>query len=157
MRFTTTLRSAARLATVALAFVAAACNDSTGPDEDHADEVASIRLVVAQGATTSTFTVAANGAVTPSPLRIPVGTSTITATPLDDAGTAIPSAELADFRLEFPSATGLAFARTGAYAGTLTVTAAAGTVVPVQLCLFHIEEDHCDLGPWPNFSVTLGG
>jgi hypothetical protein len=150
-------RRATRLLAAAAALaVAGACNDSTGPDEDHADEVESIRLVVTQGTTSNTFTIAANGTVTPSPLRVPVGTSTLVATMLDAGGAVIADAELADFRLDVPSATGLAFARTGPFAGTLTVTATAGTTVPVALCLFHLEENHCDVGPWPSFSIVVG-
>ena len=145
-------RLAAALALVAVA----ACNDSSGPDEDPADEVASIRLTIVQGAATSNFTVASSGAVTPAPLRIPVGTSTVTATFLRADGSTVSAGDLADFQLRLKPAAGLTFARTAPFVGTLTTTAAAGSTVAVELCLFHIEENHCDFGPWQGFSATIG-
>lgn len=149
-------RAARALAAAAALALVAACNDSTGPEEDHADEVSAIRLSIAPsaGGTALTYTITPAG-VTPSPLVVPTGTSTVTATFLADDGDVVPAAELADFRFDFSSQTGLTFTRTGAFAGTLAATAAAGTVVPATMCLFHLEEDHCDFGPFTQ-QVTIG-
>ena len=68
MPFTILSRPAFRLAATLALVAVAACNDSSGPDEDPADEVASIRLTIVQGTATTTFTVASSGAVTPAPL-----------------------------------------------------------------------------------------
>ena len=150
-------RAARALAAAAALATVAACNDSTGPDEEeHADEVAAIRLSIAPaaGGTALTYTITPAG-VSPSPLRVPTGESTVTATFLADDGDVVPAAELADFRFDFSSQTGLSFTRTGPFTGTLAASASAGTVLPATMCLFHLDEGHCDFGPFTQ-QVTIG-
>lgn len=154
---TLTPRRAARaLAAAAALTFAAACNDSTGPDEDHADDVAALRLTVTPSSgTAATYTLADNGTLTPSPMRLPVGAATVRVDFLDDAGAVITS-ELptTEYEIRFASLpAGVSFARTGAFAGTFTATTAGtGTM---QALLWHLEEDHEDLGPLP-IAVQIG-
>lgn len=152
-------RAARALAAAAALTFAAACNDATGPDEDdhgHADEVASLRLTVTpSGGTVATYTVT-NLGVAPSPLRLPVGSATVTVDFLDDAGAVI-SDEIHDdeYEIQFLSLpTGVTFTRSGAFAGTFTATTAGTGTMQTQL--FHLDEGHEDVGPWP-IAVQIGG
>ena len=159
MLSTLVTRRAARLLTAAVSLTAvAACNDRAEPDDDPGEEVESMWLVVTQGTTNTTYTIATSGTVTPSPLRVPAGQSTVTATFLRADGSVVSASDLADFRLELSPRSGstLTFTRTGPFVGTLNVTASNGTVIPVTLCLFHAGENHCDFGDWQTFSVTVG-
>lgn len=137
---------------IAATFAVGACDsDSTGPDDhDHAEEVASIRLTVGS----QTITIAENGAVTGGPVILTAGGATaISAEFLADDGDEVDVHD-DDFRLDIePSNTGVvAFARTGAFAGTLSGVAAGQTQVAVSL--FHLEENHPDFGPF-DVSVSV--
>ena len=148
-------RRTVRYLTAAAALAAvAACNDTTEPEE-HDDEVAAIRLTIQQGGTTfGPYTIRPGPTVTPSPFRVPVGTSTVTATFLDaDDDVVTPDAGEHTVDLQSVSPAGaLTFTRTGAFAGTL-VAPAAGTAT-LTVCLTH--GGHCDVSV-PNVAVTIGG
>ena len=149
-------RAARALAAAALA-LAAACNDSTAPEEDHADDITALRIAVTpSGGAATTYTLTDAGVLSPSPMVLPVGTAAVTVNFLDADGAVITSEiSTEEFEIRFESLpTGVTFARTGAFSGTLTATAAgAGTM---QALLWHLEEDHEDLGPLP-IPVQIGG
>lgn len=155
-------RRAPRLLLAALAVAAlGACNDPVSADDDgddhgHADEVASMRLAVTPaGGATTIYALSTNGVLTPSPLRLPVGAATVAVDFLDEGGAVITD-ELHDDEYEFRFTAlpaGVTFARSGAYAGTFSATTAGtGTMRPL---LWHLEEGHEDLGPWP-IAVQIG-
>jgi hypothetical protein len=118
------------------AFVA--CDDSTEPD-DHAEDVASVRLTIGN----QTITMGPSGNVTGGNVTLVRNTSTpVTAVFLAADGDVITLSN--EFRLDLTPSTGITFARTGPFAGTLTsATAGSGTV---QVCVFHIPAGHCDYG-----------
>ena len=138
-----------------------ACNDPVGAglDEEHGhvEEVESLRLTVTPaGGAAVVYALTTNGVLTPSPLRLPVGAATVTVDFLDGAG-AVVTSEVHDdeYEIQFlapPS--GVTFARSGAYAGTFSASGAASGTMRVQL--WHLDEDHEELGPWP-IAVQVGG
>jgi hypothetical protein len=138
----------------ALALSLGACkDDATGIEEDE-PEVESMRLTIAG----QTVTIAANGAVTGAPVTLPVGTHAISAQFLDTAGQPVDGVDAVEFQLNvtIPSGSPVTFTRstTNAFAGTLTVSAAAATVA-LRFALFHVEEQHEDFGPFPvSFTFT---
>jgi hypothetical protein len=144
-RWTRALALAPLLAAVS---VLAACDDSpTDEDHDHAEEVASIRIAI--GA--SVVVMNTSGTVTsgPNPVIIGTGTHTVGVSFLDDAGATINSELEGEFEARLtPANTALVtFARTGAFAGTLTRVAPGSTTLSVVL--FHTAENHEELGPFP--------
>ena len=143
-----TRRAARMLVGLATLSVAVACNDSTGPDDDHAEEVAEIRLVVTPPAgTATTYAIAANGAMTPTPIALRVGTSTVTAQVFDEDGVNITSELGDDFQVRLYNLTGnLTFARTNAFSGTITAPAGSVGAQEMDVDLFHLEEEHADFG-----------
>ncbi len=128
-------------AVLLLSLVAAACKESTEPDDE--PEVASMRLTVGS----STVTVAENGQVTGGPLRITTANQTITADFLKADGSVESRVTDAEFRFDITGGTGVTFTRTGAFAGTIRGAAAGTTTVTVSL--FHLIENHEDFGPFP--------
>lgn len=137
-------------AAVLLPATLVACDDSPTEHDDHAEEVAAIRLT----AGTQTVTITQAGAVTGGPITLGAGGSTaITATFLADDGDVV---DLHDdeFRLDVVSGTPsvVTFQRTGPFAGTLSGQAAGQGVVAVSI--FHLEEGHADFGPF-NVPVTV--
>jgi hypothetical protein len=120
---------------------ATACKESTDPGENE-PEVASIRLTV--GA--STVTIAENGAVTGGPLRITTADQPLTASFLKADGSVESLVTSSEFRLDVTGGTGVTFARTGPFAGTIRGSAATTSTVTVSL--FHLIENHADFGPF---------
>lgn len=141
---------------VALA-TAVGCNDSTGPDDDHAEEVAEIRLTVTPAAgTATTYTIRTTG-MTPTPMQLRVGTVAVTAQVFDEDGENV-TAELGnEYEVRLTPATGssIGYSFTNAFSGTLTTTAQAVGNRTVQVELFHTGENHADFGPITvNVAVT---
>jgi hypothetical protein len=135
---------------VALTF-AAACDDDdpTGDDgDDHAEEVASIRLTVGD----QTYTIDESG-VEPSPITVPVASVPVEADFLDDEGQPVDGLTDDEFELglEVGDPSLLTYVPTDAFEGTLTGTQAGETTISVSL----IHEDHPDFGPFP-VPVTVG-
>lgn len=146
-----TRRSTRMLVGLMALSAAVACNDTTAPEEEHAEEVEAIRLRIVQGETASTVTYRFGDAAPVLPL--PVGTSTITATFLDADDAEITDLEPEEHELELEEiepATAFTFARTSSFAGTITAPA-AGTA-RVNVCLTHAG--HCDL-EFPNVQVVI--
>lgn len=150
----------ARRAPLGLALAATmllgACKDDHAGPHDHEVEVHAMRLEVAG----QVVTVSDNGTVTPStPIVLPLGASTITATFLDDDGRPTDDVNPVDFQLNVtvPSGAPVTFTRstTNPFAGTLQVTGSA-TNVDLRFSLFHLDEQHEDFGPFP-VRFTLGG
>lgn len=125
--------------------VTACDDDSTGPDE-HADEVAIIRLTIGS----QVFNITEGGAQ--GGLTIPVGSHPVTAVFLAADNDVLTLGS--DFRLDFntENASVVTFTRTGALSGTLNGVA-AGTAV-VRVGVFHLEEGHYDFGTHP-INVTV--
>ena len=125
---------AAALALVIPAFVA--CDDSEGPDDE--PEIATVRLTIG----TQTATMNPAGTVTGAVTLTRNTATPVTAVALAANGEVISLGN--DFRLDLATTGGITFARTGNFSGTLTgATAGTGTV---QVCVLHIEENHCDFG-----------
>lgn len=124
----------------------AACDDDGTEPNDHADDVAIIRLAVG----TQTFNIMQSGAQ--GGLTIPVGSTPVTATFLAANNDVLTIGS--NFRLDVDSqnSSRVTFTRTGSFSGTLTGVA-AGTAV-VNVCLRHIADNHCDFGPHP-INVTV--
>jgi len=142
-------RRAAALVLAAFALSASACSD----DHDHAEpEVESMRISVAGQ---SAITISSTG-VQSGTLNLVQGVATTITVEFLDASNANAITEHADeFQAQVTAAagSGLTFARTGAFAGTLT-GATTGTRA-ISLALLHIEENHEDFGPFNvNFNVT---
>jgi hypothetical protein len=141
-----TPRRFASLAAAALVLLAGACKDSTGVD-DQEPEVASMRITFATG---GTATVSSSGVVTGS-ISIPSGVArSFTVEFLNAMGQPDANVDATEFQVSVTPAAGITFARTGAFAGTIT-GATAGTFA-VQFGLLHIEENHNDFGP---FTVNI--
>ena len=117
----------------------AACGDDPVDDDDHAEDVASIRLTIG----TQTITMNSAGAFTGGPVNLVRNTATpITAVFLKADGSTVSLSN--EFRIELTPSAGITFARTGNFTGTLTgTTTGSGTVA---VCLLHIPEDHCEIG-----------
>lgn len=144
-------RTARMLAGFAALSAAVACNDATAPEYAHAAEVEAIRLTIAQGAVTHTVTYRF-GETTPA-LRLPVGTSTITAVFLDIDDEEIFDLDAEEHALaiaQIVPAAAFTFTRTGAFAGTLTAPTAGAA--RVNVCLTH--DGHCDL-EFPDVPVVI--
>lgn len=147
------LRRRARVTAVLslMALTAAACGDDDPVEPGDEADTATIRLQIG----TQTVNIAtSNGAVTGGPVTIPASTATpISATFLRSDGSPDPAVQVATFRLDVtPSTSNITFARTGAFEGTLTGTAAgAGTV---QIALFHTVEGHKEYGDFP-LAITV--
>lgn len=132
-----TARTAALLSTLVLA---AACDDDHA---DHEPDIESVRLVIASpGGAADTYTVTANGA-TPSPVRLRVGTSTITAVPLEADGHTIDEAGDFELRMEGLPA-GVTFTRSGSLTATISATAAVSTPTTARAVMWHKTEQHDD-------------
>ena len=134
-----------------------ACNDSTGPEEDHAEEVAEIRLTVTPAAGAATTYAIRTTGTTPTPIQLRVGTATVTAQVFDEDGENITSELGSEFIVRVQPATGsnITFAGTNAFSGTLTVAAGAVGNRTMQVDLYHTEEQHADFGPITvNVAVT---
>lgn len=130
---------------VMVSALAACSDDPEGPDE-HADEVAIIRLTIG----TQVFNITEGGAQ--GGLTIPVGSHPVTAVFLAADNDVLTLGS--DFRLDFntENSSVVTFTRTGALSGTLNGVA-AGTAV-VRVGLFHLEEGHYDFGTHP-VNVTV--
>ena len=151
--FTRLRRSSRFLVALALVGFAGACKDSTGLD-DHEPEVESIRLTFSNGAV---VTITSTGAVTGTASITAGGARGVTAEFLNAAGQPDDHVTGEEFQLAVTPGTGVTFARTAPFAGTLTAGGTTGTV-PVQFGLLHIEENHVDFGPFTvNVSVTGAG
>jgi hypothetical protein len=132
------------MAAIALLTLASACgSDSTGPDDEEPN-VTAIRLTFGSNAPV-TFTGAPGET---RAVRIPVGATTVTSQWLRADGSVDPAATTALFRLEVTAPAGITFVNNSAnpFSGTLTVSSAV-TNAPVQFGLFHIAENHTDVGP----------
>jgi hypothetical protein len=142
-----TLRRHSKLqlwAALPLILAFAACGDDpVAQEEDPADAVVAMRLVVGS----QTITVSDNGTVTGGPIVLPRGNTTITASFLDDANAVVTG--LDEFRLEVTTdnAAVASFTRTSAFVGNLVGSAAGQTIL--RFSLWHIAEGHNDFGPLP--------
>ena len=136
------------LASAAVLAGLVACNDVAAPDEgDHADEIVAMRLTVAGTAGSATYRLTDGGVLTPSPLRLPVGVASVTVDFLDEQDAVLDDVPASEYEIQFANLpTGLAFARTGAFTGAFTGTASGTGTMQIQL--FHLEEQHPDLGPY---------
>lgn len=138
---------AALAAAAVLSFGASACQTTDAHDEP---EIETIRITV-QGQ--PSFTISSTGVQSAVPVLTQNVAATIEFEFLDATGTG----GLGDHADEFqasvtPAAgSGLTFARTGPFSGTLT-GATVGTGRNVSVSLLHIEENHEDFGP---FTVTF--
>lgn len=126
-----------------LAVAFTACRESTDPG-DPEPEVATIRLTV--GA--NVVSIAENGAVTGGPLRITTTDQVLTADFLRADGTPDPLVTSVAHRLDLAASAGITFTPTSAFMGSIR-GATAGTTGTIQVSLFHVEEGHADLGPFP--------
>lgn len=134
-------RRAAVAALLALAVLPGACKDTTSPEEE--PDVVAMRITVTGRAP---VTVSATGVVTGT-LTITAGAaSAFTVEFLNAAGQPDPLVDASTFQVSVAPAAGIAFARTGAFAGTLT--AGSGGTVNVQFGLLHVAENHNDFGPF---------
>ena len=144
------------LSLAALALAVAGCNDVTAADaHGHAEEIVAMRLTVADAAGTTSHHLTDGGVLTPSPLRLPVGTATIGVEFLDEDGAVVDDLHADDYEIRFAGGpSGLAFARTGPFAGTFTAAGTGSGTLEIEL--FHLEEQHEELGPY-FLAVTIGG
>lgn len=149
MQLVRSSRRAATLVLSAFALSASACST-----DDHGEpEVESIRVTIAGQ---SPITISSTG-VQSGTLNLVQGATTAITVEFLDAANANALVEHADeFQAQVNPAvgSGLTFARTGAFAGTLTGTFAGSRTV--AMALLHIAENHEDFGPFNvNFNVTL--
>lgn len=149
MQIVRSSRRAATLVLAAFALSASACSNK----EDHAEpEVEAMRVTIAGQ---SPITISATG-VQSGTLNLVQGAATTITVEFLDAANANALIDHADeFQVQVNPAvgSGLTFARTGAFAGTLTGTIAGSRTV--ALALLHIAENHEDFGPFNvNFNVT---
>jgi hypothetical protein len=130
------------LALLLLVPTLSACDDDEEVEVDPADALAFVELTM--GGVTLRLNESGNP-VSGGPLIVAVGaTLPITARVLDEDGNDINST-LDDFELRGTSPTGVTFASTGDFTGTITgVTAGAGNI---RFELFHVVEQHADWGP----------
>ncbi len=139
-----TRRSLRSLALLPALFVAAACSDSTGVEDDPAEDVEAISMTVTRpNGTSTTYTFDQNDNPT---IALGSGANSVVARFVDGDGATVtlPSTE---FRLEFEGFTnGITFARsaTNGFQGTITVPAGVTTAQGVAL-LWHIPSNHEDL------------
>jgi len=119
-----------------------ACSDDEEVEEDPAEAIEIIELTV--GGVALRLDLDGN-VVSGGPLTVAVGaTVPLTARFLDEDGDDI-SSTLGDFELRGTSPTGVTFASTGDFTGTITgVTAGAGNI---RFALYHVIEQHEDWGP----------
>ena len=137
-------------AALALTLGAAACGDDDGGPEEPEPQVQTMRLTV--GGTAYDFTPSTTPTIS---LRANTATA-VTAQFLLANGQPEPlvTAEVFEVRITPTTASDLTFTRTGAFAGTLTTTRAAGQTFSASAALYHRGDDHNDFGPRP-FSVTV--
>jgi hypothetical protein len=136
------------LALLALTLGATACKDNVSPEPE--PEIETMRITPAGSAP---VTVSSSGVVTGT-FSIAAGVAkSFTVEFLNAAGDPDPLVTDAEFEASVTPAAGITFARTSAFAGTLT-GANAGTV-SVQFGLFHLAEQHNDFGPFAvNVTIT---
>ncbi len=143
-------RLAAIAAVALLSLGASACQTTDDPDEP---EIESIRLTISgQPSITVSSTGVQSGTLT---LTQNVAT-TIQVEFLDASGAAGLGEHADEFQAQVTpvAGSGITFARTGPFAGTLT-GATVGTGRGVSFSLLHIEENHEDFGPFTvNFTVN---
>jgi hypothetical protein len=135
----------------------AACNDVAAPADDHghADEIFAMRLTVAGPAGPATYRLTDGGVLAPSPLRLPLGATAVTVAFLGENDDELDDIPADEYEIQFGGLpAGVAFARTGAFAGVFTATGSGTGTMQIQL--LHLEEGHADLGPF-FLPVTLGG
>ena len=149
MQIVRSSRRAAALVLAAFALSVSACSDA----DDHAEpEVESMRITVAGQAP---ITISSTGAQSGT-LNLVQGAATTITVEFLDATNANAITEHADeFQAQVTPAagSGLTFARTGPFVGTLTGTLTGSRAI--ALALLHIEENHEDFGPFNvNFNVT---
>jgi len=118
-----------------------ACDDNPTDPGDAADDVAEIRLQV------GAQTVRIIDGTPDGPVMIGVGATAISATFRDVAGAVVDGVDTSEFelRIEITGGGVATFVGTG-FTGTLTGVAAGTTTG--QVSLFHVEEQHSDVGPW---------
>jgi hypothetical protein len=146
------VRSSRRAATLVLAAFALSASACSHDHDHHEPEVEAMRITVA-GQTP--ITVSSTGVQSGTLNLVQGAATTITVTFLDAANADALTDHADDFQVQVTPAvgSGLTFARTGPFAGTLTGTFAGSRAV--ALALLHIEENHEDFGPFNvNFNVT---
>jgi hypothetical protein len=145
-RFRSRFAAPLLVAALAVPFAASCDEDPVAPD-DHAEEVAEVRLTVGS----QTVTITEGGAQ--GSLTIPVGVSSVSAVFLaDDGDTVTLDPEEFELRLESQNAAVVIFTRTGPLAGKLTGVAPGSAVV--EFSIFHLEEGHPDFGEF-DLNVTV--
>ena len=135
----------------------AACNDVAAPGDEHghADEIVAMRLTVETPTGPVAYRLSDGGVLTPTPLRLPAASAVVTVAFLGEADAVLDDIPADEFEIRFTDLpAGLSFARTGSFAGVFTATGSTAGTMQVQL--FHLEEGHADLGPFP-LPVTTGG
>jgi hypothetical protein len=132
---------------LSLGLMLAAC---TGAEPEAEPAVATMRLTVG----TQTIDVADNGAVTPAAGITISANTNLTATFLKADGSAetLVTADEFELRVTPANAALVTFTRSGAFAGTLNRLASGSTQLSVEL--FHLIEQHEDLGPF-NVPITV--
>jgi hypothetical protein len=146
-------------ATASFVLTAIGCDDGDEPLISDEPEIASVVLSISPAAGGPVQYTWAGGATITPPLRIPLGTSTITATLRDASGASMNAALAADFELRMTATSNaIQFNRGNADAFTGAITATPAGNVAVMLCIYHEAAGHCDFGaeatPIP---VTIGG
>jgi hypothetical protein len=135
----------------------AACNEVAAPDDEHghADEIVAMRLTVESPTGPVAYRLTDGGILTPTPLRLPVGGAAVAVAFLDEADAVLDDVPADEYEIRFTNLpAGVAFARTGAFAGVLSATGAGSGTMQIELV--HLEEGHPDLGPF-FLPVTIGG
>ena len=147
-----TIRSSRRAATLLLAAFALSASACSAEDDHEEPEVESMRVTVSGQAP---ITISSTG-VQSGTLNLVQGAATTITVEFLDATSANALTEHADeFQAQVTPAagSGLTFARSGAFVGTLTGTLTGSRTV--ALALLHIGENHEDFGPFNvNFNVT---
>lgn len=140
-------RRAARAAAALTLLATAACE---GDDELSIGDEPAIGTVILTvtpvGSGGTQYTWSGGATVTPT-LRIPIGTSTISAIIRDDAGATLNDDLAADLELRMTaSSDAIDYTRsnTNPFAGAITATAAANQ--SVTLCIYHRNEGRCEFG-----------
>ena len=151
LRWTRRLAFVPLLAAVAL--LSACDDDPTNGDDDPGERVESFRITIAGNSGPLTLNASGTPVSGPNPLIVS-GTRAITVEFLDASGNSLNSQLEGDFEARIESANGalVTFARTGAFAGTVTRMGVGTT--QLRISLYHTEENHVEQGPF-NVSVLM--